>query len=57
MAFENKVILKAAVHIIGSAKSLKAAYNGVVSMASVEGLEFPTFEKFKEQLEKDEDDE
>ncbi|MCL2754465.1 MAG: hypothetical protein FWD35_01950 [Oscillospiraceae bacterium] len=45
MALETKVILNAAVQTVKKAKSLKEAYVGLVEIASVEGLQYPSYEE------------
>ncbi|MCL2089102.1 MAG: hypothetical protein FWH14_06440 [Oscillospiraceae bacterium] len=46
MAYETKVILALLAQQIGRSKSIKEAYNIVVSVANVEGLELPDYEEF-----------
>ena len=50
MAYETKVILQGLANQIALAKSAKQAYNMVRSMAEVEGMKLPDYEKAKARL-------
>lgn len=56
MAYETKVILKLIAQDVVKAKTVKEAYRAIKSAASVEGMELPSFDKMKKELESDEED-
>jgi len=51
MAYETKVILALLAQYIGRAETVEEAYECVVKAANVEGLELPSYEEFRLELE------
>ena len=51
MAYETKVILMLLAQTIVRSKTVKEAYQAVAIAASVEGVEFPSFEEFLAKVE------
>jgi len=51
MAYETKVILTLLAQQIGNAESVQEAYEYVVRAASVEGVQLPSFEEWKKEVE------
>ena len=56
VSYETKVILTLIAQQVGKAKSLKEAYTAVVTAASVEGLELPSYEEFRKKAKELEED-
>ena len=50
MAYETKVILTLLAQQVGKAKSLREAYTSIVEAASVEGLQLPSYDEYREKL-------
>jgi len=53
MSCETKVILASLVEHVGKAKTVKEAYRAIVKAASVEGMNFPSYEEFQKELQED----
>jgi len=53
MAYDTKLIVKLIAQGIAKCDTVKEAYRYVKNAASVEGMELPTYEEMKEELEKE----
>ena len=51
VAYETKVILTLLAERISQAQSIREAYQSVVRAASAEGLQLPTFDEMKAEIE------
>jgi hypothetical protein len=47
--YETKVILALLARQVGNAETLEEAYNAIVEVANVEGVQLPSYEEFKEK--------
>jgi len=53
MAYETKVILTMIADALARAETLREAYGFVVRAANAEGLQLPTYDEFKKQIEEE----
>jgi len=53
MAYETKVILTLLAENIAKAETVKEAYGAVRRAASVEGVQLPPYDEFKQGMEKE----
>jgi hypothetical protein len=53
MAHDTKVILKSLSLLIAKSKTVKEAYSALKYSASVEGMELPSYEEIRAEIEKD----